>query len=219
MPTSPSHVSHLLWCMLVALHGAEGDGALRSEKARRRFLCEWLSTARRNPAFSGVDAEITALRQLVISERDQPVSTLLHALHEQAGQAGVCDLFRFRAALGSVMRAGWKTGICASPDLLLSEVMTRSRGRQARFNHLLQLTDTPGCFSVTGEMIAPVTFQVVTREDSDDSVVTLAFAQEQFQTSLCHRVPVNRHTEVHTLYVGAGTLPESRWCPAHKTLH
>ncbi|MGJ3289509.1 conjugal transfer protein TraC [Klebsiella sp. PL-2018] len=215
--SSPEHpVSHLLWCVLVALRTAEEETGLRTEPARRRFVDNWLHHARRTPTFAGFGDEIAALRALIATDRDCPVTQLLLVLYRQAEQADLCDLFRFRAAINTVMKSGWRTGLCVSPDLVVGEVLLRCRGRK---NHLLQLTGTEDCFSATGEMTAPATFQLVTRKGEGDEVVSQAFEEERFQVTRSRVLSFNRETDIHTLYVGVHTLPEDRWSPAHKTLH
>lgn len=218
MPSPEHPVSHLLWCVLVALRTAEQESGLRTEPARRRFIDNWLHHARRSPAFVGLGDEIAALRALISTDRSSPVTRLLLVLYRQAEQADLCDLFRFRAAVNRVLKAGWRTGICLSPDLLVGEILLRCRGRH---NHLLQLTGTADCFSATGDMTAPVTFQLLIRngEAEGDRVVSQAFEAERFQVAHSQSLSFNRRTEIHTLHIGIPALSPATWSPAQKVLH
>ncbi|ESH62752.1 hypothetical protein SEEB2780_09612 [Salmonella enterica subsp. enterica serovar Bareilly str. 2780] len=70
MPQQENPVSHLLWCMLLALRCAHNDTPFTSESARRKFLSQWLTGARKVPTFSGMAREFTTLRELLGKDKN-----------------------------------------------------------------------------------------------------------------------------------------------------
>lgn len=108
----PEQVSHLLWCILVALRTAVENHHITSERGKRRFITEWLSGARRIPTFKGMSSEFMTIRQLLENERNRPIDDVLTALWTNAVSTGNCDLFRFRAVLNSLLGLGWKHCLC-----------------------------------------------------------------------------------------------------------
>lgn len=97
MQSTQEQVSHLLWCILVALRTAVENHHITSERGKRRFITEWLSGARRIPTFKGMGSEFMTIRQLLETERNRPIDDVLTALWTNAVSTGNCDLFRFRA--------------------------------------------------------------------------------------------------------------------------
>ncbi|EOI6844083.1 hypothetical protein ACMVI2_004226 [Salmonella enterica] len=84
MSQQENPVSHLLWCMLLALRCAHNDTPFTSESVRRKFLSQWLTGARKVPAFSGLAREFTALRELLGKDKKQPIEGILTALWQQS---------------------------------------------------------------------------------------------------------------------------------------
>ncbi|HHN9153020.1 TPA: hypothetical protein ACP7Q6_005011 [Escherichia coli] len=205
MTTESEHpVRNLLSRMLAALNAAEH---LTTDAERRRFLNEWLNTACRD---SGLHDEITSLRQLLRKNHTMPIGNLLNALLVNAGCAGNCDIFRFRAALSNLMKQGWRPGICRFPDDILHEALLRSRS-SGRRNHILQLSATENCFSSTGNMVAPVAFHLIQQQQRDCFAAEQAFYAENFQVMSGKENLLEKGISVRTIYIGQDTLPSSKW--------
>ncbi|BAN99959.1 hypothetical protein E05_51930 (plasmid) [Plautia stali symbiont] len=100
MQSTQDQVSHLLWCILVALRTAVENHNITSEKGKRKFIAEWIKGARHIPAFHGMAAEFSTLRQLLDRDRSQSIDAVLTALWTSAVSTAGCELFRFRAVLG-----------------------------------------------------------------------------------------------------------------------
>lgn len=159
MSSADNTVHHLLWCILIALRTADQEKPFTSEIARRRFIANWLDTARGNPSFRGMNAEFTTLRQLLeTSDKAVPVDSTLSVLLSHATAVEQCDLFRFRSTLNILMQKGWRLVICRFPENITTELMQR---RQDRRKHALQLTRMENAFQPTGNMVLPVTFQLL----------------------------------------------------------
>lgn len=207
--TASEHpVRHLLWCLLVALRTAINDNTLRSETARRRFVSEWLNGARRSAAFIGLNGEIATLRQLLDTDKSVPIDGLLHSLLVNSGHAEHCALFRFRAALSTLMKQGWRTGVCRFPDEILHETLQRAQNSRC---HILQLTRTEDSFRSTGEMTAPVTFQLIQHRKKDRETAERTFWNEQFMVVTGREEELGRQMTVRTIYIGHHRLPEAVW--------
>lgn len=163
MPQQENPVSHLLWCMLLALRGAHNDTPFTSEPARRKFLSQWLTGARKVPTFSGLAREFAALRELLGKDKTQPIDGILTALWQQSVLSEKCDFIRLRDAKNALHGSHWRCCLCRFPEQTVSETFTRLR---TRHNHYLQLTRTEDTFLSTGQMNAPLTFQLVLNRPS-----------------------------------------------------
>lgn len=213
MYSADNSIHHLLWCILVALRTAEKDKPFTSEIARRRFISNWLDTARVNTAFRGMNAEFTTLRQLLEnSDKAVPVDGTLSVLLEHASAANRCDLFRFRSALNTLMQTGWHLVVCRYPENISTELFQRRRDRR---KHALQLTRTETAFRPTGEMILPVTFQLLqSRSSESNEEVELLFHSENFQVVVGDsELELDKQRFVRTLHVGTASLPTDEWHP------
>lgn len=104
MPQQENPVSHLLWCMLLALRCAHNDTPFTSESARRKFLSQWLTGARKVPAFSGMAREFTTLRELLGKDKKKPIDGILTALWQQSVLSEQCDFIRLRDARNALHR-------------------------------------------------------------------------------------------------------------------
>lgn len=158
MSRQENPVSHLLWCMLMALRCAHNDTPFTSESARRRFLSEWLTGARRVPVFSGPSREFASLRELLGRDKSHSVEGVLTALWEQSVLSERCDFIRLRDAKNALHGSSWRSCLCRFPEQTVPEIFNRMKTRQ---NHYLQLTRTEDIFLSTGQMNAPLTFQLV----------------------------------------------------------
>lgn len=143
-----------------------------------------------------------------------PIGNLLDALLVNAGLAGNCDIFRFRAALSNLMTQGWRPGVCRFPDDILHEALLRSRSSGKR-NHILQLSATENCFSTTGDMVAPVAFHLIQQKQRDRFAAEQAFYAENFQVMSGKENLLEKDISVRTIYIGQHNLPSSRWGVRH----
>lgn len=208
MQSTQEQVSHLLWCILVALRTAVENHHINSERGKRRFITEWLSGARRIPTFKGMGSEFMTIRQLLDTEKERPIDAVLTALWTNSVSTGNCDLFRFRAVLNSLLRLGWKHCLCPWPEQIVTEIMARQRTRK---NHILQLTRMEEAFTATGSMTLPVTFQILLKEKkNEDDEVEKSFYFDRFSVVRGRDTPLSKAT-LRTLYIGHHTLPESAW--------
>ncbi|MDV5280070.1 hypothetical protein [Leclercia adecarboxylata] len=89
MQSTQDKVSHLLWCILVALRTAHENHQIISERRKRKFIAEWLSGARRLlPAFRGMAQEFMTIRELLDTEKQRPIDDVLTALWKNAVSTG-----------------------------------------------------------------------------------------------------------------------------------
>lgn len=146
----------LLENMLEALSTAPDN--INNERRRRRYLLNWLDTARQMREFRGMAEEFTTLRKLLATNSDIPVANTLKSLLESGNNAALYDLYRFRSALSACRSLGWQIGTCAWNDQLLSETLSRA---QTGKRHILQLNSTRDTFSTTGRMLRPVAFSLI----------------------------------------------------------
>ncbi|HGU3311148.1 TPA: traC, partial [Escherichia coli O103:H2] len=114
----------LLENMLEALSTAPDN--INNERRRRRYLLNWLESARQMSAFRGMAEEFTTLRKLLATNTDIPVANTLKSLLESGNNAALYDLYRFRSALAACRSLGWQIGTCAWSDQLLSETLSRA---------------------------------------------------------------------------------------------
>ncbi|ECK4369776.1 conjugal transfer protein TraC, partial [Salmonella enterica] len=112
MTTTEHPVRQLLWCALNALKTAQENHNITSETGLRHYLLEWLSGASRHPEFRSLPGEIMALKALTEKDRNIPIIGTLNTLFLSSATVGECPLFRFRAALGKLQKAGWRTYVC-----------------------------------------------------------------------------------------------------------
>ncbi|WP_369306003.1 hypothetical protein [Yersinia ruckeri] len=191
MYSADNTVHHLLWCILVALRTADQEKTFTSEMARRRFIANWLDTARGNPSFRGMNAEFTTLRQLLeTSDKGVPVDSTLSVLLSHASAVEQCDLFRFRSALNILMQKGWH-------------------------KHALQLTCTENAFQPAGNMVQPITFQLLlnrTTENSEDA--EMIFHTEGFQGVVANEMELDNRRIIRTLHIGTPSIPAGEWSPS-----
>lgn len=206
-------IHHLLWCILVALRTAEQKKPFTSETARRRFIANWLDTARDNPRFQGMSAEFTSLRQL-LNTRDEsdPIDRTLSILLNHALAAKNCNLFCFRSALNTLMQKGWRLVVCRFPENITMELLQRRRGRR---KHALQLTRTEDAFQPTGNMSQPVTFHLLFNNAGKTSEeVETVFHAEGFQVVVADReLALDNRRLIRTLHIGTNLLPPDDWNP------
>ncbi|ALX97555.1 hypothetical protein AV650_28910 (plasmid) [Serratia fonticola] len=212
MSSADNTVHHLLWCILIALRTADQEKPFTSEIARRRFIANWLDTARGNPSFRGMNAEFTTLRQLLEnSDKAVPVDSTLSVLLSHASAVEQCDLFRFRSTLNILMQKGWRLVICRFPENITTELMQR---RQDRRKHALQLTRMENSFQPTGNMVLPVTFQLLlnrTAETIEDA--EMVFHTEGFQVVVASELELDNRRLIRTLHIGMPSLPAGEWTP------
>lgn len=217
MSSADNTVHHLLWCILIALRTADQEKPFTSEIARRRFIANWLDTARGNPSFRGMNAEFTTLRQLLeTSDKAVPVDSTLSVLLSHATAVEQCDLFRFRSTLNILMQKGWRLVICRFPENITTELMQR---RQDRRKHALQLTRMENAFQPTGNMVMPVTFQLLLNraaETSEDA--ELIFHTEGFQVVVANELELDNRRLIRTLHIGTPSLPAGEWSPSRDTI-
>lgn len=213
MYSTDNTVHHLLWCILVALRTADQEKPFTSEIARRRFIANWLDTARDNPRFRGMNAEFTTLRQLLeTSHKAVPVDSTLSVLLSHALAAEQCDLFRFRSTLNILLQKSWRLVMCQFPENITTELIQR---RQDRHKHALQLTRTDIAFRPTGDMVLPVTFQLLLNRtlDACEDAETV-FHTEGFQVVVAGtELALNNRRFIRTLHIGTPSLPASEWSP------
>lgn len=208
MTTPNNPVRHLLWCALVAIHSENQSKPFRSELARRQFVSRWLNSARCRSVFNDLADEFSTLRKLLeITDKSVRIDQLLNTLLVNSENADTCDLFRFRAVLNTVRRKRWRVGVCNWPEQIVPEILERRKGQ-----HLLQLTPTKDAFAPTGEMIAPLTFQIIFNCGPNTEIEKL-FYLEQFQVVIGKDSRLNRQTQIRTLHIGIHSLPEPAWGP------
>ena len=206
MQSTQEQVSHLLWCILVALRTAVENHHATSERSKRKFISEWLAGAREVPAFRGMAREFMTIRELLDGQKEHPIDDILTALWTNAISTGNCDLFRFRAVMNALLGQGWKHCICPWPEQVVTEIMERQRNRK---NHILQFTRMEEAFTATGSMSAPVTLQLLLRKD-EDVEVEKSFYLDRFSVVRGRDISLAKAT-LRTLYIGHHTLPESAW--------
>ncbi|EGJ3414564.1 hypothetical protein IHC78_001413 [Salmonella enterica subsp. houtenae] len=95
----------------MALRTANEERKFHSEKERRRWLREWLRSARKTEPFHRLPDEIDTLRQLLDRNLSVSIEDVLSTLLTNSAAADNCDLFRFRAALSAAMKKGWSTAV------------------------------------------------------------------------------------------------------------
>lgn len=206
MQSTQDQVSHLLWCILIALRTAGENHNVTSEKNKRKFIAEWLSNARHTPAFQGMANEFSSIRQLLDGDKSKPIDDVLTSLWKSAVNSAGCDLFRYRAVLNSLFSKGWRHCLCPWPERIIPEVMERQRSRK---RHILQLTRMEDAFSSTGAMSSPVTLQLLLQQDNDEAV-EWCFYLDRFSVVQGQEIKLNKAT-LRTLYIGHHSLPESAW--------
>lgn len=206
MQSTQEQVTHLLWCILVALRTAVENQSITSERRKRKFIGEWLSEARSIPAFRGMASEFMTIRQLLDNEKQRPIDDVLNVLWSNAVSTGNCDLFRFRAVLNSLLGQGWKHCLCPWPEQVVTEIMARQRNRK---KHILQFTRMEEAFTSTGLMTSPVTLQLLLPKGKDVEVEQ-SFYRDRFSVVCGQEVPLSKAT-LRTLYIGHHSLPESAW--------
>ncbi|MEI7307102.1 hypothetical protein [Pectobacterium atrosepticum] len=208
MNQSQNEVSHLLWCILIALRSAEEKENIKSETAKRKFIAQWLNCARRNPVFQNMPSEFATIRELITNEKHISIDSFLTTLWQSAISSEKCDLFRFRAAFNTLLSKGWRHCLCIWPEQLVTEVMQRQKSRN---QHILQLTDLETAFSPTGSMSSPVTLQLILKKEEND-LVERTFYNDRFSVVRGRQTQINKAT-IRTLYIGHHSLPESSWGP------
>ncbi|EOB2488209.1 conjugal transfer protein TraC, partial [Escherichia coli] len=215
MTTTEHPVRQLLWCALNALKTAQENHNITSETGLRHYLLEWLSGASRHPEFRSLPGEIMALKALTEKDRNIPIIGTLNTLFLSSATVGECPLFRFRAALGKLQKAGWRTYVCPWPERVFNESIERACSGK---RHLLQLSRTEECFLPTGDMRAPVTLQLITPLHRKTmqllEAAELIFSDEGFQVvrGYEHQFGIERReTLFHTLFIGLPSLPEDVW--------
>ncbi|EME1808832.1 hypothetical protein VWW13_003937 [Cronobacter sakazakii] len=192
--------------MLVALRTAHENHHTLSEHRKRKFIADWLSSARSLPAFRGMAREFMTIRELLDTEKQRPIDDVLTALWKNAVSTGNCDLFRFRAVMNALLGQGWKHCLCPWPEQVVTEIMERQRNRK---NHILQLTRMEEAFTATGSMTAPVTLQLMLQK-GEDVEVEHSFYLDRFSVVRGGDISLSK-TTLRTLYIGRHTLPESAW--------
>lgn len=192
-----------------------GNHNITSETGLRHYLLEWLSGASRHPEFRSLPGEIMALKALTEKDRNIPIIGTLNTLFLSSATVGECPLFRFRAALGKLQKAGWRTYVCPWPERVFNESIERACSGK---RHLLQLSRTEECFLPTGDMRAPVTLQLITPLHRKTmqllETAELIFSDEGFQVvrGYEHQFGIERReTLFHTLFIGLPSLPEDVW--------
>ncbi|MEQ9971425.1 hypothetical protein ABRP72_19865 [Pectobacterium carotovorum] len=206
MQSTQDQISNLLWCILVALRTAVENHEITSERAKRKFIAEWLTGARHVPAFSGMAREFTTIRQLLNDNKNPSIDALFNDLWKNSISTAGCDLFRFRAVLNNLFTQGWNHSICPWPEQVISEVIAR---RHSHKRHILQFTRMEEAFSATGSMSGPVTLQLLLKKYEDEQVEQ-SFHFDRFSVVQGREIKLNKIT-LRTLYIGHHTLPESAW--------
>ncbi|ECG6808279.1 DUF2913 family protein [Salmonella enterica subsp. enterica serovar Muenchen] len=207
MSSTEHPARHLLRCTLMALRTANEERKFHSEKERRRWLREWLRSARKTEPFHRLPDEIDTLRQLLDRNLSESIEDVLSTLLTNSAAADNCDLFRFRAALIAAKKKGWHTAICRYNDEIVHETLRLAGSRK---RHILQLSHTEENFAPTGEMIAPVTFLLIQPQNRNQETVEQIFHAERFQV-VTGREGILNGKSVRTLWIGRHTLPESVW--------
>ena len=154
-------------------------------------------------------------KALAEQNRDIPVTATLNTLFLSSATVGECPLFRFRAAMGRLQKAGWRTTVCPWTERVFSEsIELACTGRR----HLLQLSRTEECFMPSGQMRAPVYLQLITplhrRTGQLLETAENTLADEGFQVvrGFEHQFGIERREILfHTLFVGLPGLPEEAW--------
>ena len=211
-------VPHLLWCILVALKTAEEDSPFTSEKARRRFISDWLDMGRDNPNFRGMSSEFSTLRELLEkTDRTTCVTDTLAKLLDHAYAAEQCDFFRFRSAFNTLLQLGWLHTVCRFPENITSELMNRRKGNR---RHLLQLTRTENAFHPVGHMVKPITFQLLfSKKDEEQLDAETTFHSEGFQVvNAREELNLTKDRIIRTLHIGLQSLPEEEWNPQERDI-
>lgn len=211
-------VPHLLWCILVALRTAEEDSPFPSEKARRHFISDWLDMGRDNPNFRGMASEFTTLRELLEkTDKATCVTDTLAKLLNHAYAAEKCDFFRFRSAFNTLLQLGWQHTVCRFPENITSELMNRRKGDR---KHLLQLTRTENAFHPIGNMVKPITFQLLfSRKDEEQLDAETTFHSEGFQVVYARgELNLTKDRIIRTLHIGIPSLPEEEWNPQQRDI-
>ncbi|MEL7630925.1 hypothetical protein AAGW04_18280 [Pectobacterium aroidearum] len=206
MQSTQDQLSNLLWCILVALRTAVENHNITSERAKRKFIGEWLTGARRIPAFSGMAREFTTIRQLLQDNKSPSIDALINDLWKNSISTAGCDLFRFRAVLNNLFSQGWNHSICPWPEQIISEVIERRRSHK---RHILQFTRMEEAFSAMGSMSAPITLQLLLKK-YEDVQVEQSFYFDRFSVVQGREITLNKIT-LRTLYIGHHSLPESTW--------
>ncbi|HFQ9762271.1 TPA: traC [Escherichia coli] len=203
----------LLENMLEALSTAPDN--INNERRRRRYLLNWLESARQMSAFRGMAEEFTTLRKLLATNTDIPVANTLKSLLESGNNAALYDLYRFRSALAVCRSLGWQIGTCAWNDQLLSETLSRA---QTGKRHILQLNSTRDTFSTTGRMLRPVAFSLIHPASLESSEVEEIFRDEGFILAHGRECSLNgsgsgsgRNMLSRILHVGHSGLPKAEW--------
>lgn len=210
-----SPISRLLWLALNTIKTAQKNHNITNELTLRRSLLKWLSGVSCHPDFKGIPREIMMLRMLVEKDQNIPIATTLNTLFLYSTTAGECPLFRFRAAIGKLQKAGWRSTVCPWPERVFNESITLAcTGKR----HLLQLNRTEECFLPTGEMNAPVSMQFIVplRKTTKKHLekAEIMFADEGFQVvrGFEHKFDIDRSEILfHTLFIGLPDLPEDVW--------
>ncbi|ATY22239.1 traC [Escherichia coli] len=206
----------LLENMLEALSTAPDN--INNERRRRRYLLNWLDTARQMREFRGMAEEFTTLRKLLATNSDIPVANTLKSLLESGNNAALYDLYRFRSALAACRSLGWQIGTCAWSDQLLSETLSRA---QTGKRHILQLNSTRDTFSTTGRMLRPVAFSLIHPASLESSEVEEIFRDEGFILAHGRECSLNgsgRNMLSRILHVGHSGLPEEEWGVENRSL-
>lgn len=213
MNPADNSLPHLLWCILIALRTTESNAPFTSETARRRFLSDWMDTARKKPRFRPMASEFTALREL-LEKTDKSINAAdtLNTLLEHAYAAEQCELFRFRSALNTFLQLGWQLTVCRFPENITAELMDRRKGNR---RHALQLTCTESAFHPIGNMVKPVTFQLLfSRKDEDQLDAETTFHNEGFQVVYARgELNLTKDRIIRTLHIGIPSLPKEEWNP------
>ncbi|ENL4289796.1 hypothetical protein AB5D91_004478 [Salmonella enterica] len=191
----------------MALRVANEERKFHSEKERRRWLREWLRSARKTEPFHRLPDEIDTLRQLLDRNLSESIEDVLSTLLTNSAAADNCDLFRFRAALSAAIKKGWHTTVCRYHDEIVHETLRLAGSRQ---RHILQLSRTEENFAPTGEMTAPVTFLLIQPQNRNQETVEQIFHDERFQVVTGREGMLNGKS-VRTLWIGRHTLPETVW--------
>lgn len=211
-------LAHLLWCILIALRTAEENTPFSSETARRRFLSDWMDMARKKPNFRPMASEFTALRELLEkTDKSTNVADTLNTLLEHAYAAEQCDFFRFRSALNTLLQLGWLLTVCRFPENITAELMDRRRGNR---RHALQLTRTESAFHPIGNMVKPVTFQLLfSKKDEEQLDAETTFHNEGFQVVYARgELNLTKDRIIRTLHIGIPSLPEEEWNPQDRDI-
>ncbi|EEP8163298.1 hypothetical protein WDQ52_005062 [Salmonella enterica] len=168
-------------------------------------MAQWLTGARKVPVFSGLAREFTALRELLGKDKTQPIDGILTALWQQSVLSEKCDFIRLRDAKNALHGNRWRCCLCRFPEQTVSETFTRLR---TRHNHYLQLTRTEDTFLSTGQMNAPLTFQLVLNKPSHQ--FEEIFHLHGFSVKPGAEIQTG-HATLRTVYIGMPSLSENVW--------